>query len=283
MKQRGFLEGVEFKPGLKLSISDDSFNPSFPYCPLCSRTSATKRACNIFRRMVVKAAVRDGFSAKMAEQLFAFAVTRLGGIWPVNFGPRRVPIPTATRRRQTAPILVVLNGLSVIFTRIAYGAPSHGNIRQIDNSGFRRIPALAPFNTKPEQCVLTNLDSARQMIREPSKSELRKRSVIGDRYARAAIRWLFASDLMARKAKRHDLGLAEFVRPLFSPCQTHLAEFDLHWCGWNSERGRLRAGVPVTMNRPRGRPEPPDRLKRIRKKIEDEGNVEEYGDNSDGV
>jgi hypothetical protein len=61
------------------------------------------------------------------------------------------------------------------------------------------------------------------------------------------------------------------------------AEFDLHWCGWNSERGRLRAGIPIQKNRPRGHPEPPDRPKRIRKKIEDEEYDADSGDDSDEV
>jgi hypothetical protein len=52
---------------------------------------------------------------------------------------------------------------------------------------------------------------------------------------------------------------AEFVRSLFEPCGGHEAEFDLQWCGWNNERGRLRAGIPVKANRLRGGPKSVDR------------------------
>jgi len=88
-----------------------------------------------------------------------------------------------------------------------------------------------------------------KLPRTGSPAELRKRNVQGDRDARTAIRWLTLGETSP----------AEFVRALFKPCGTHKAEFDLHWCGWNNERGRLRAGIPVKANRLRGGPKPVDR------------------------
>lgn len=141
----------------------------------------------------------------------------------------RAPGPTG--RRQRIPIDQIVRGLNRVIWRALGAMPAQGH-----GEGQRLYAAYTSVG------------------RRPSDEELRRRSNKAQREAEAAIRWLLADRLAGRPHR--PLTIAEYVSSLFVPCGAHEAEFDLHWCGWNSERGRLRAGIRVCQNNPRGRPTP---------------------------
>ncbi len=233
MKMRGQIDHLVIKRG-RLCVKTEPNDPAFPRCPICSPASAISRAHELFTDLAHKAAKRDGLSVKQTENLLGHAAGGFDAFLPSDLARKSVRAPTKGRPNQWTTVPVLCRGLNRLFWRIAAGAAFHGVLKQFGACSVTYILAASPS----------------KLPRTGKVAERRKRSVEGDRDARKAIRWLM----------RGETSPAEFVRALFEPCGIHEAKFDLRWCGWNSERGRLRAGVPVSGNRgpeaPRGEDRP---------------------------
>jgi hypothetical protein len=228
MKQRARVEHLGVHRGW-LCVDAAKVDGDFPRCPICSPASALQHASCVIERLILRAAVRNGATRRQARELVAFATGGHGTLLTDDLQKLDLRAPGQKGRRQRIPTERIVAGLNRLIWRALFCIPAQG---YTGRTPVGRIYAIAPTMARVRDRAL--------------------RSCQGQRDARAAIRWLLAGS----KPKLEDVSVAEFVRRLYRPCGIHEVEFDLHWCGWNSERGRLRAGVPVRRNNPRRHPTP---------------------------